>query len=131
MSSPYGHPAVYFRREPAPPYSGGRGCQASSRYLSLRSAADFATDEESRNNAKATMTNPRAHAQESKIATPHRIRAKLKRFFGPWGIRSEERRVGKECGSTCRSRWSPSHSKTTQRDSKNYWCIETDMQTQI
>src|SRR3546814_15565708 len=22
-------------------------------------------------------------------------------------IRSEERRVGKECGSTCRSRWSP------------------------
>src|SRR3546814_11389591 len=26
--------------------------------------------------------------------------------------RSEERRVGKECGSTCRSRWSPYHSKT-------------------
>src|SRR3546814_13100242 len=24
-----------------------------------------------------------------------------------WGGRSEERRVGKECGSTCRSRWSP------------------------
>src|SRR3546814_11450316 len=23
------------------------------------------------------------------------------------GTRSEERRVGKECGSTCRSRWSP------------------------
>src|SRR3546814_4618418 len=23
--------------------------------------------------------------------------------------RSEERRVGKECGSTCRSRWSPYH----------------------
>src|SRR3546814_12916342 len=34
--------------------------------------------------------------------------------------RSEERRVGKECVSTCRSRWSPYHSKkkkttTTQR----------------
>src|SRR3546814_18732234 len=26
-------------------------------------------------------------------------------------IRSEERRVGKECVSTCRSRWSPDHSK--------------------
>src|SRR3546814_7605861 len=26
---------------------------------------------------------------------------------GTW--RSEERRVGKECVSTCRSRWSPSH----------------------
>src|SRR3546814_11138564 len=25
------------------------------------------------------------------------------------GLRSEERRVGKECGSTCRSRWSPYH----------------------
>src|SRR3546814_7028455 len=25
------------------------------------------------------------------------------------GFRSEERRVGKECVSTCRSRWSPSH----------------------
>src|SRR3546814_11024138 len=31
-------------------------------------------------------------------------------------LRSEERRVGKECVSTCRSRWSPVHSKkkTTQ-----------------
>src|SRR3546814_14675586 len=28
--------------------------------------------------------------------------------------RSEERRVGKECVSTCRSRWSPYHSKNTQ-----------------
>src|SRR3546814_15552511 len=25
------------------------------------------------------------------------------------GVRSEARRVGKECGSTCDSRWSPSH----------------------
>src|SRR3546814_13243548 len=29
-------------------------------------------------------------------------------------MRSEERRVGKECVSTCRSRWSPYHSKKTQ-----------------
>src|SRR3546814_4156722 len=26
-----------------------------------------------------------------------------------WNTRSEERRVGKECVSTCRSRWSPYH----------------------
>src|SRR3546814_15167162 len=26
-----------------------------------------------------------------------------------WQTRSEERRVGKECVSTCRSRWSPYH----------------------
>src|SRR3546814_14500616 len=38
-----------------------------------------------------------------------------------WGIRrrvnlrSEERRVGKECVSTCRSRWSPYHSKKKKR----------------
>src|SRR3546814_5992950 len=29
--------------------------------------------------------------------------------LGPRGGRSEERRVGKECVSTCRSRWSPYH----------------------
>src|SRR3546814_11425650 len=28
-------------------------------------------------------------------------------------IRSEERRVGKECVRTCRSRWTPYHSKKT------------------
>ena len=27
----------------------------------------------------------------------------------PMSTRSEERRVGKECVSTCRSRWSPYH----------------------
>src|SRR3546814_13188556 len=30
---------------------------------------------------------------------------------GSSAYRSEERRVGKECVSTCRSRWSPYHSK--------------------
>src|SRR3546814_13162125 len=35
------------------------------------------------------------------------------------GMRSEERRVGKECVSTCRSRWSPSHKKkTTHRNQR-------------
>src|SRR3546814_8852142 len=34
---------------------------------------------------------------------------------GSSGDRSEERRVGKECVSTCRSRWSPYHYKK-----KNY-----------
>src|SRR3546814_19856902 len=31
--------------------------------------------------------------------------------------RSEERRVGKECVSTCRSRWSPYHSKKNKCNS--------------
>src|SRR3546814_15361252 len=30
-------------------------------------------------------------------------------------LRSEERRVGKECVSTCRSRWSPFHSKKKKK----------------
>src|SRR3546814_14717720 len=30
--------------------------------------------------------------------------------------RSEERRLGKECVSTCRSRWSPYHSKKTNKN---------------
>src|SRR3546814_12413921 len=38
------------------------------------------------------------------------------------GQRSEERRVGKECVSTCRSRWSPYHSKKnkTRTSMTNY-----------
>src|SRR3546814_14731228 len=31
------------------------------------------------------------------------------KLTGRPGVRSEERRVGKECVSTCRSRWSPYH----------------------
>src|SRR3546814_5953515 len=38
-------------------------------------------------------------------AFPDRMRAAATVESG----RSEERRVGEECGSTCRSRWSPSH----------------------
>src|SRR3546814_19439562 len=33
-----------------------------------------------------------------------------------WTSRSEERRVGKECVSTCSSRWSPYHSKQNNTD---------------
>src|SRR3546814_11426604 len=37
-------------------------------------------------------------------------RLRLRRVsLSPGANRSEERRVGKECVSTCRSRWSPSH----------------------
>src|SRR3546814_14943906 len=40
-------------------------------------------------------------------ATMRRVARGLKRYV--IDARSEERRVGKECGSTCRSRWSPEH----------------------
>src|SRR3546814_11606788 len=35
------------------------------------------------------------------------VSAAIMRFDGQPSTRSEERRVGKECVSTCRSRWSP------------------------
>src|SRR3546814_19187722 len=35
-------------------------------------------------------------------------------------IRSEERRVGKECVSTCRSRWSPYHYKKNKKQHTIY-----------
>src|SRR3546814_15764178 len=35
------------------------------------------------------------------------------------GLRSEERRVGEECVSTCRSRWSTYHEKNTNRRQYN------------
>src|SRR3546814_14896453 len=52
-----------------------------------------------------------------------------RRIDGPSGgvvmIRSEERRVGKECVSTCRSRWSPYPEKKKQTDPSQ----ETDEHT--
>src|SRR3546814_4578409 len=38
-----------------------------------------------------------------------RVHAARRVRAGRPGLRSEERRVGKECVSTCRSRWSPYH----------------------
>src|SRR3546814_21111333 len=48
----------------------------------------------------------------------HRADDHLRRGDGDVS-RSEERRVGKEWVSTCRSRWSPEHSKNTKRKKKN------------
>src|SRR3546814_10348276 len=41
-------------------------------------------------------------------------------FLDRAGERSEERRVGKECVSTCRSRWSPYHSKKNKKNNTRY-----------
>src|SRR3546814_17704977 len=50
--------------------------------------------------------------QQRGIEIDHRIIPDANHFFGEQIeelTRSEERRVGKECVSTCRSRWSPYH----------------------
>src|SRR3546814_14610047 len=50
---------------------------------------------------------------------PPDIVAKLQQAFTAAAKdRSEERRVGKECGSTCRSRWSPYHEKNKTNKKK-------------
>src|SRR3546814_13551146 len=47
----------------------------------------------------------------ARVASPRRKGTEPAQFDAAVIGRSEERRVGKECVSTCRSRWSPSHSK--------------------
>src|SRR3546814_18542322 len=52
--------------------------------------------------------------------------------FGSAGMmRSEERRVGKECVSTCRSRWSPYHSKKNTKITQLYMMHTLTTQTPI
>src|SRR3546814_12182561 len=62
--------------------------------------------------------------------SPGRERCRLSPSFVIAG-RSEERRVGKGCVSTCRSRWSPCHSKKKRKyrrlDDKVYMCQYTYM----
>src|SRR3546814_1991404 len=60
------------------------------------------------------------------FACKHSARSRCFRSIRPQGSaqphrparfhRSEERRVGKECVSTCRSRWSPYHYKKKQKE---------------
>src|SRR3546814_19884982 len=49
---------------------------------------------------------------------------------GPADGRSEERRVGKECVSTCRSRWSPYHSKKKRQLNHTKLALHSPKRTQ-
>src|SRR3546814_14434059 len=51
----------------------------------------------------------RARQQGALDVTLHRTRLDAAQLDAAAVQRSEERRVGKECVSTCRSRWSPYH----------------------
>src|SRR3546814_12653246 len=53
----------------------------------------------------ATITKPKYEVNVNTIV--HEAAETLS--LNAIGVRSEERRVGKECVSTCRSRWSPYH----------------------
>src|SRR3546814_13633121 len=67
------------------------------------------------------VLRPQAHVREllrsgqpgARRHVPRRLALRRKH-----AARSEERRVWKECVSTCRSRWSPYHEKKTQTYNK-------------
>src|SRR3546814_3830971 len=56
----------------------------------------------------AAYTQPPRRAGRGKKLVPSPVEARAT-ALGVAVRRSEERRVGKECVSTCRSRWSPEH----------------------
>src|SRR3546814_3870211 len=64
------------------------------------------------------LNDPAVHADQARAKRVNRRYAELNRIvhaYEAWAqasddlVRSEERRVGKECVSTCRSRWWPYH----------------------
>src|SRR3546814_13200966 len=57
----------------------------------------FSQDDEIRRKLEACVTPADVQTALRSVARSHQV------------VRSEERRVGKECVSTCRSRWSPYH----------------------
>src|SRR3546814_17757721 len=77
--------------------------------LELIQAPGFHADLERRTNVLCDGLE--AAAGEAGVAlTTQRVGGMFGLFFSDEKVdRSEERRVGKECVSTCRSRWSPYH----------------------
>src|SRR3546814_16923584 len=77
-----------------------------------RSEADIAAMRDALGRKDAATDNARDFAEadlDFHEAVGHASGNVLMRSLA--AVRSDERRVGKECVSTCRSRWSPYHSK--------------------
>ena len=57
-----------------------------------------------------TAVGKSSDGKDLKVEASDALKAAVKKALGaPAGDRSEARRVGKECVTTCRSRWSPYH----------------------
>src|SRR3546814_15858349 len=78
-------------------------------YLHLRS---LGTPKAGREAARKGRIAEMRAIYEEQLATPEAALAMEQ------ALRSEERRVGKECVSTCRSRWSPYHDKKKYRKNR-------------
>src|SRR3546814_13112238 len=67
-----------------------------------------------------TSEHPRAYG-----AFPRKLRNYvLDKPVIPMAPRSEERRVGKECVSTCRSRWAREHEKKERQDQRREYITD-------
>src|SRR3546814_10992033 len=72
-------------------------------------------------NARCSIVRPTCHADQNVLFRPAALRIhfpqlleidlELASAIGECGSKSDARRVGKGCVSTCRSRWSPYHAK--------------------
>src|SRR3546814_18056301 len=64
-----------------------------------------------------------------RIGGEHAATRSASRASGAFDRRSEERRVGKECVSTCRSWWSPYHKKKKRQSRRRSDKVEQDKST--
>src|SRR3546814_12026338 len=71
--------------------------------------ADTTINERPSANALADIAEQTAHVARRMGHEPRVAFLRYSTFGNPEGKRSEERRVVKECVSTCRSRWTPSN----------------------
>src|SRR3546814_15491397 len=101
-ASAWANASAEFLNNPANPFSylGGGPVLASALDVFAHAAAP---------RGKPPFNLPFTEIDGKQVAVTERIECRktsgqLKHF-----VRSEERRVGKECVSTCRSRWSPYH----------------------
>src|SRR3546814_16020018 len=105
----------------APLLTGVQTCALRSRPGSVLSNLETVCTETPYSLAMAALSLPRRNSLIMVLRCDVGILFRL-RIRSPWSltqIRSEERRVGKECVSTCRSRWSPYHYKKKQTKNIN------------
>src|SRR3546814_20298304 len=90
----------------------------SSDLLIFRATQALRGDDDINSNNNNHNNQPSSTSSTSRNHKPNHNERQLKRVLRKHGPlhqyqthsnRSEERRVGKECVSTCRPRWSPSH----------------------
>src|SRR3546814_6195903 len=72
-------------------------------------SSDLAFLEEASDAAQEAVSDRFTDLEKLREKVRLAVRRTATRWTGKKPVRSEERRVGKECVSTCRSRWSPYH----------------------